>query len=212
MRLNLWQQLLVIFALSAWNSVWALDLRINSLPSNAEVFVKSTKSDQFKKIGETPFTISFQDLVQSYTKESVFFVEIRKADHTPYRVLMADLQSSDVNLDVKLEMIDEYANLTKIDEIVQSLFDAQRLIRASSYGEALKILDAGITKFPKVSSFYELKAGVFYVQKNYKDALEFYREAFKHNPKNYDAYRMKDYLEKKLLTAETIKTSQEVTK
>ena len=212
MRLNFWQKLIVILAVSALQSAFALDLRINSLPSNAEVFVKSTKSDQYKKIGETPFTISFSDLVQSYTKESVFFIEIRKADHTPYRILMADLQTSDVNLDVKLEMIDEYANLTKIDEIVQSLFDAQRLIRASSYGEALKILDAGITKFPKVSSFYELKAGVFYVQKNYKDALEFYREAFKHNPKNYDAYRMKDYLEKKLLTAEATKTSQELTK
>jgi tetratricopeptide (TPR) repeat protein len=73
----------------------------------------------------------------------------------------------------------------------------QRQIRSKDYANAVKRLDELEKDFPHYSIIYELKGSAFYLDKQFKQALNYYRKAFSVNPENRDAYIMKVYLEEK---------------
>lgn len=50
--------------------------------------------------------------------------------------------------------------------------------------------------FPRLSVTKELQAAAYYMQNDYKKALDYYQQAFAANMENLDAYKMVLYLEK----------------
>ena len=71
------------------------------------------------------------------------------------------------------------------------------MVRLKDYQSSLQKLEMLERKFPHFSIIHEMKGMIFYLQKNFKMALNFYRKANGINPQNIEAYKMKTYLEKK---------------
>lgn len=176
------------------------EIKIASTPSGAEVWVRPMGNLNFQKIGETPYTGNLKEIIDNYAKSDIFVIELRKIDHQVHRYIMSDIThaSADVEIVTKLELVDDYATMIKFDEAAQGMFEVQRLIRSKSYDSAISKLDELLKKFPRLSILYELKGSAFYLNKRPLEALELYKEAFKYNPMNFDAFKMKDYLEKTL--------------
>ena len=88
--------------------------------------------------------------------------------------------------------------MRKIDQLVASLFEAQRTIRSLNFDDAIEILNEQENIFPYVSTIPELKGSLYYMKNAYIKSLEQYQKAVKINPENLDAYQMKNVLEKSL--------------
>jgi len=177
---------------------WAGTLSIKSNPLEAEIMVANPQSQDFVFVGKTPFQIDMESLVSRYTKSNNFIIKLKKDGYEEYRLLTTKLGSSDLELNVGLEIAKNTRMTKHVDDYVTGLFEAQRLIRAKSYDEALKKLDKLESEYSQFSSVFEIKAGLFYIQRDFTKALSYYRKAFGINPDNLEAYRMMNYLEKHL--------------
>ncbi len=175
---------------------FAEELTLNSSPEGAEVYVM-TSQNQLMKIGKTPFKMPIRKIIKQFVKSNVFNIELQKDGFEKFRLLFSHSGSNDVVLNAKLEVSKEISLIQSFDGVMSDLFDAQRLIRGKSYAEAIEKLDQVSNKHPYFSIVHELKGSTFYLMKEYKDSLSYYRKAFSVNPKNRDAYIMKNYLEKK---------------
>lgn len=176
-------------------SIYADDLALNSFPSEADVFVKNTKTGKEVKVGQTPLKIPLSQLL-SYAQDRVFVLKVKKYGHVDYRVLLTNVESTDIELNVKLNVDRNLSETRNFDKLVSGLFEVQRLIRVKNYSESLTLLADLEKQFPHYSIISELKGGAYYLKKDFKAALGAYRKAFSLNPDNVDAYRMKIYLEK----------------
>jgi len=174
----------------------ASQLVINSEPANAIIYLRKSDSDKLVKFAKTPYKGKLEDL-QNIVGQTAFTIEIKKVGFIPYRLLLANLKSSDIKLKVSLEVNNDIKFTQDYDLLVDDLFDVQKFVRTKDYSTALEKLKLLDKKFPYFSIIDELRASVYYLQKDFKRSLAFYRSAFEKNSKNRDAYKMKNYLEKK---------------
>jgi len=193
--------LMIIFSTGnmIFTPVWAKELKIISYPEGSDIYVKSLVDFDYKKIGVTPLTISFDEVIKNFTSAEVFMIEIRKDDYKPFRVIVSDFSSADLTVNARLDVKNDYEMNTAIEEVATEILEAQRLVRVSKYDEGLEKLKNLEKKFSKVSLIFEMQGNIYYLKKDTKKALDAYSLAFIHNPKNLDAYKMKLYLEKTLV-------------
>jgi tetratricopeptide (TPR) repeat protein len=177
--------------------VEASEIKISSNPIGGLIYVQDAKKGQRIKVGETPFKGSLDQLVSSLPDKAAFVVEVSKVGFEPYRILLTKTGSMDIDLDVNLEISKNLEMVQDLDLLTGDLFDVQRMIRVKDFLSSLKKLDLLERKFPHYSIIAEMKGSVFYLMKEYKRSLGFYRKAFALNPENREAYQMKLYLEKK---------------
>lgn len=189
--------LYIIFFFTLIPSVgWSAKLVIKSQPEGAEIFI--TTNGKPIRLGATPYEANLTEVMKTYVKVSSFMLEIKKAGHAPYRVLLAKTEDVDMELTANLELDKAISNIKEHDALMNQLFDVQKLVRGKNFGDALKQLTELEKKHPALSIIPEMKATTYYMSKEVENALSYYRKAFALNPENHDAYRMKIYLEKKL--------------
>lgn len=176
--------------------VLASKLVIKSQPEGAEIFVLS--SGKPVRLGATPYEADLGEVMNTYVKANSFVVELKKAGHNPYRLMVAKTEDVDLELTANLELNETVSNIKEHDLLMNQLFDVQKLVRGKNFKDALTKLDDLERKHPALSIIPELKATAYYMNKEVENALSLYRKAFALNPDNHDAYRMKVYLEKKL--------------
>lgn len=179
------------------NLLTASEINILSNPVGGIIYVKDAKKGDRIKIGETPYKGNLDQLVSNISSKAAFIVEVTKVGFEPYRILLTKTGSMDIELDVNLQISKSISMVQDLDLLTGDLFDVQRMIRVKDYQSSLKKLDLLEKKFPHYSIVAEMKASVFYLMKEYKRSLGFYRKAFGLNPENREAYQMKVYLEKK---------------
>jgi len=181
--------------------IQAEEIAITSNPEEVNIFVKNAQTGQELNIGKTPYKGDVDALTANVANGSVFMIELRKDGFEPYRILFTKAGKSDIAVNVNMEVSKDMSMTQDFDLLTGDLFDVQRMVRTKDYQSALKKLEMLEKKFPHFSIVYEMKASVFYLMKEFKRSLTFYRKAFATNPKNRDAYRMKMYLEKKFKVA-----------
>lgn len=194
--------LLVIGLLN--NVVMSEEIAITSNPEEVDIFVKNAQTGQELKIGKTPYKGDVDALTANVANGSVFMIELRKVGFESYRILFTKAGKSDIAVNVNMEVAKDMSMTQDFDLLTGDLFDVQRMVRTKDYQSALKKLEMLEKKFPHFSVVYEMRASVFYLMKEFKRSLTFYRKAFATNPKNRDAYRMKMYLEKKFKVASNV--------
>jgi tetratricopeptide (TPR) repeat protein len=185
----------ILFILASFPS-WGSKLMIKSQPEGAEIFILN--AGRPIRLGATPFEANLTEIIKTYVKSNSFLIELKKAGHIPYRVLMAKTEDVDLELTANLELDQAISNHKEHDLLMNQLFDVQKMIRGRNFRDALLRLDDLEKKHPTLSIIPELKATSYYMNKEVENALSYYRKAFTLNPDNTDAYRMKVYLEKKL--------------
>ena len=175
---------------------WASKLVIKSSPEGAEIFINTTGKPV--RIGATPYEADLTEVINTYVKANSFVIELKKAGHNTYRVLLAKTEDVDLELTANLELDEAISNIKEHDLLMNQLFDVQKLVRGRNFRDALLKLDELEKKHPALSIIPEMKATAYYMNKEVESALSYYRRAFSLNSDNHDAYRMKVYLEKKL--------------
>ncbi len=186
----------------------AEEIAITSNPEEVNIFVKNAQTGQELNIGKTPYKGDVEALTANVANGSVFMIELRKDGFETYRILVTKAGKSDIAVNVNMEVSKDMSMTQDFDLLTGDLFDVQRMVRTKDYQSALKKIEMLEKKFPHFSVVYEMKASVFYLMKEFKRSLTFYRKAFATNPKNRDAYRMKIYLEKKFKVASNTTTPQ----
>tara|TARA_B100000886_G_scaffold337711_2_gene298996 strand:+ start:257 stop:805 length:549 start_codon:yes stop_codon:yes gene_type:complete len=172
-------------------------LTLKSNPSSADVYVINTSTNKRFKIGRTPFEISMQEIVSNYSESKVFMVEIEKRGYEQYRLMVGEVGSNEVDLQVNLNPLKTIIEQKAADELIAELFDIQRQIRTKDYSNAILRLVELEKAYPNYSIISELIGSAYYLDQKFKEALSYYRKAFSVNPENKDAFIMKNYLEKK---------------
>ena len=125
-------------------------------------------------------------------------VEVRKKGYLPYRVTVNDFAKAEMDMLVNLEPREDFLKYPKIDKNIAELFEAQRLLRAKQYDEAISVLKGVGEKEPFLSIIPEFIGSAYYLKKQNRKSLDFYKKAYRINPENRDAFVMKNYLEKAL--------------
>lgn len=179
-------------------NLWAQDLVINSMPDEANIYIRGNANEPSQLLGKTPFKQPIQNVIKNYVKKNSFIVEIEKEGYEVYRIVLAKTTSSEVDLSVNLKVDRKIATIKEHDSMMVELFSIQKLIRSGNYQSAIGRLDELEKKYKHFSIIAELKATAFYLNKDIEKALAYYRMAFALNSDNVDAYKMKVYLEKKL--------------
>ena len=172
-------------------------LSIKSNPSDCDVFQIDPKTGRISALGKTPYKADLDSLKGSNPDNATLQIKVHKPGFTAFNVLVPALGNTDVNLNANLEVEKDIKMTQDLDLMVTDLFDVLRMMRIKDFGNASKKLTLLEKKFPHYSIIHEMKGTVSYLQKEFKQSLNYYRKAFGINPKNREAYKMKVYLEKK---------------
>lgn len=187
----------IIIFLFALN-LYANEFEFISSPADADVFVSKGLNESPVKIGKTPLKVTGEEIFRHINDQKTFEINIVKEGFDTYRMMMIKSEKANFKMDVKLSINNEIKTIKKHDLLISELFEVQRLIRANNYSDALTRLDQLEKDNKDFSIISELKGITYYMKKDINNALSMFRLAFGKNPKNYDAYKMKVYLEKKL--------------
>jgi tetratricopeptide (TPR) repeat protein len=191
-------KLLILVIISLLGSTaFAAKVNFLSTPEGAEVFVINPTTGKKKPVGKTPYTSDFSSFLSQGGENQSIQVMVSKPGYEDFNIVVPPISSSDVRVNANLQVEKNLKLATDFDFLVTDLFDALRMTRLKDFESSNQKLDLLIKKFPHFSVVYEMKGMNFYLKKDFKKALNFYKKAFSVNPKNREAYRMMTYLEKK---------------
>lgn len=175
------------------SNCFAQEIVVNSNPDQAEIYLQVEGKKSL--LGKTPFKMTISELGSFTQGQDVFNLVLVKEGFHREKFFISNMGGDNIQLssDLKPKYSSEYSK--SIDKLISELFEAQRLVRAKKYDDALAVLNALEKKHQDYSAVYELKGGVLYLTQQLKKALSYYRKAFDVNPQNRDAYKMKAYLE-----------------
>lgn len=174
-------------------------VNFRSSPQKAAVSVKPLGSGANKNLGDTPLTVSAAEIEKEFQGSGPITVEFTKEGYKTVRMLITELSSLDLTLDVELQPASGLEDPVVLNAGIEKLFDAQRLIKTQRFDEALKLLDEVRRSSPQLSASYELLGGVYFLQGKKLEALDSYRAAARLNPRSTEATRMRDMIETQAL-------------
>lgn len=191
------KHILVIFILLFSMKGFSGVISIKSNPSDCDVFQIDPISGKKSALGKTPYKADLDTLKGESEDNATIQLSIYKPGFDSFNVTVPSLGNVDVNLNANLEVQKDIKMTQDLDMMVTDLFDVLRMMRIKDFPNASKKLFLLEKKFPHYSIIHEMKGTVSYLQKEFKQSLNYYRKAFGINPKNREAYKMKVYLEKK---------------
>ena len=165
-------------------------------PNGAQVYAKPLGSGQLQLLGETPLTVSGDQIEKVYSGSGPVLLEFRKEGFQTTTTLVTELSSQDLNINMEMTPSAGLEDMQGLNTLIETLFECQRLVKVHRYDEALARLKEIERKAPQISTIYEMEGGIYYLQRKYQDALDAYRLAVRYNPKNVEALRMRGLLEK----------------
>lgn len=187
-----------IFLSIGLSKAFADQIKLKSEPVDAVIYVRDLNGTMKNKIGKTPFEGNIQEIASTYAKSNFFIITLEKDGYESQSVLLNDLLKSDIELNMNLVAKEDILEFRKLDKSINDLFEAQRLLRAQQYNEAVNLLKTIEKDQPKLTIVPEMLGSAFYLLKDQKAALSWYEKAYRMNPENKDAYIMKTYIRKAL--------------
>ncbi|MCB0386125.1 MAG: hypothetical protein KDD43_12090, partial [Bdellovibrionales bacterium] len=192
-----------ILGILAFSGCSTVTLTVNSVPEKAKVFVRPVGAGEAVEVGVTPVVLSADQLKTADASSGPIIVEVRKDDFRTESVLVTEAAAVDMKLDFALQLVDKdqgqgkgsgnaIADAQSLNIAIDRLFEVRKFISLESYGEALNHLRYIEDTWPYLSSTYELKGGILFLQKKYRDALAAYALSLKYNPKSVPSAQMRD--------------------
>jgi tetratricopeptide (TPR) repeat protein len=188
--------MIFILVITNISLVFAEQLKLKSDPLDAKVYIRDLGGLQNIKIGNTPYEGNLLDLAANYAKSNFFLIVIEKEGYETQSILLSDLLKSDIELSINLIPKEDILHYRALDKSVNDLMEAQRLLRAQQFDEAIILLKRVELEQPKLSIVPEIIGSAFYLKKDQRTSLTWFEKAYRMNPENKDAYTMKMYLRK----------------
>lgn len=184
-----------------------MTLTVNSVPEKAKVLVRPVGGGELTEVGVTPAVVGADKLKAAGANSGPVILEIHKDEFIVERVLITETSAADMKLDFALRLLDDekghgpgkgLEDAQSLNQAIDRLFEVRKFISLESYSQALGHLKLIEERWPYLSATYEMKAGILFLQKKYRDALAAYALALKYNPTNVSAAQMQESLEKQL--------------
>ena len=126
---------------------------------------------------------SLEKLVKDYSRDNPDKQDHLAVDLDAQKQLLADLNQK---------------HLVETNQIVDQLFEAQRMTQVGRLDDANRRLEELQKTYPNVSAIYEMQGGIAFMKSDFAKALDNYALALKANPTSIELLNMRSYLEKKL--------------
>lgn len=157
----------------------APQLRVQSDPPNAQVFVSQQGSKDKVQVGITPFDIPFKevtDKVGEANSGEYYIMTIEGKDLQTERVLLptTSFGSKVVSIKVQLSKKEESRNA---NEILLRLHSAQKFAQTRQFERAQIELDKALDIDSQFVRAITMKASLYYLQKNPTEALKWFEKA-----------------------------------
>jgi tetratricopeptide (TPR) repeat protein len=189
------KNIIILWSLSISHNLFAQLLKITTTPDKASIYIRSMSGGEDKKVGESPFEMNISVIKNNYQLSDFFIVVIQKDGHETEKYVMSDIAKADIAMNVSLKSKPKIENAKEIDRSIASILDAQRLMRSSNPDESIKILTKVDEMLPELSITKEFLAMAYYLKKDLRKSLDFYKASFMTNPDNFDSYKMIVFLE-----------------
>lgn len=168
-------------------------LKIQSEPTDAEVFVSQQSSLDRKSLGKTPLEIGYRELADkagAAPGSGEFFVlSFDFKDYETERLLLPPQPFGATQTQVVAKLTpSKDANQAK--DILQRMHNAQKFAQGSQFERALAETEKVLEVEPKFARALSLKGSIFYLQKNYDEALVWFEKSLAADPSFDDAVRM----------------------
>lgn len=155
------------------------NLKIQSEPPNVDVYAALQKSAEKKLIGKTPFEITFDQLGKNVgTVESnefyTLFFESKELE--PEKVLLPNRVFGTDKVDVFVKLTPK-KEIGLAREALQRMHNAQKFAVSGQYERSLVEIDKVLEFDGKFVRAHSLKGSVFYLQKNFDEALKWFESA-----------------------------------
>ena len=168
----------------------ATSLEVSSNPSGADVVVKPLGSGAEKNLGKTPLTLNANDLEGVPSGGGPMRFRITKDGYKPLDLLVTDIGSSELKVNVDLEAGPGFENPAALNGHLERIFTAQQFIQMKKFDDAQKLLEAVRAQVPTLAVVHELLGGVYYLKGEKVLALDSFRRAIALNPNSIDALNM----------------------
>jgi tetratricopeptide (TPR) repeat protein len=190
-----WRRIVALALVTTTVACSSTQVALHTTPTQARVYAKSLGLGKLEYIGETPLYLKGNDLDKRYDGSGPLYLEFRKEGYRSGSTIITELSFVDLNVTMELTPESGLEDPSVMNSLIDSMFEAQRLVKVKRYEEALNKLTEIKRNAPQVSAIYELEGGIYYLQQRYQDALDSYRLAVKYNPRNGEALRMKNLIE-----------------
>lgn len=170
-------------------------LNLQSNPPKAQVYAAPLGGGTPKLLGETPLTVPVPSVQRDYGGSGPVILEFRRNGYLSSKTIITDLSAGDITVNLELQATTGLEDAERLNSVVDSVFEGQRLARVGRADEALARLKQVESQAPQLAATYELEGGILYLQKKYREALDAYSLAVKFNPKAQESIRMRNMLE-----------------
>ena len=177
-------------------------VNISTSPQKAKVFARAIGKGELKEIGETPLTLDAHQISKMQTHSGPVSIELQKTGYQTERILITEFSHLDLTIHEDLHPASGLEDPHILNDTIDHLFEAQRLAKQKRFEDSLKELAMVSSTSPQISAVYEMRGGIFFIQKKYVEALDDYNHLVILNSKNTEARAMVDRL-KSLLEPKT---------
>ena len=195
-----------IFVISILIQGCSTSLLVRSDPQDFEVYSISPETGEKKLIGKTPIEITSSDFktLASAGAMSGNLVELvlEKPGYLSSRYLVP-LPRLTFSKSVLVAKPPEATNAkvgSAAQEIVQYLYNSQKLINVKEYERAQIEIDKILKLEPNFPRALSLRGTVYFLQKNYPESLKWFEQALTYEPRMDDSLKMIAELRKILKT------------
>lgn len=170
-------------------------IKIQAEPTDVNVFVGQQNTLDRRPLGMAPLELSFNELSEkaggSMKTGDYVVLTFEAKDYETEKVLLPVpvLGATSTNLFVKLQNSNERKE-SIYREILQRLHNAQKYAQASQFERALIETDKVLDLDPKFERALSMKGSIYYLQKNYIQALKWFDEAIRIDPAFDEAIKM----------------------
>lgn len=173
------------------------NFKIESTPPDAEVFVENFKTGDKKSLGKTPINMDMGKLTEMLGSTSVgagnyFHLDVEKNGFISQRLAVpaSKFGTLVMELEVNLKAGEQAKQAKLAEDILNHFFLAQKFAMNKEFDRAQAEVDRILEAFPDFARAQSMRGSIYYVQKNYPEALKWYELALKSDPKMEEAVKM----------------------
>ncbi len=191
---------------SGWVWIAGMTLMVSACSTSQVRFDSDPVAAEMSLIrpGESPISLGKTPLnIKSAEHPEVFMnnaqIEFTKDGYTPELLIIPSNNlgpNSKLSIHLKELKIAQTCQLqdNQLNDIAQGVAESQKLLMKKEYTEGQNLLKTLITRFTGIPTLYILLANTYYLQKDYKQALDYYKKAQFIQPENRIVSRMVEKL------------------
>lgn len=154
-------------------------IKVQTSPAEADVYVAQQGSKEKTLLGKTPLEMSYQEMHQKVGSTQAggdyLIMTVESRDYDTERLMVPPAAFGSELVDIKLQLNPK--DVMVASQILQRLHNAQKYAQLGQYERAQIECDKALEINPNFVRSLSMKGSLYYLQKNYDDALKWFDKA-----------------------------------